>query len=630
MKNPCANTLRGACAGFVALFDATPPAGAVEWAERNLFVPDPARGGMRHWQGALYPHHREILEDWTADDVRVIVLCGAAQSFGKTVLATAAALYSAHVERVSVLMMLPIVSLAEEIGSERIQAAINASSELQKWFYPPASRDAKNTKLVKSFPGGKIELVGSNSPASLRARSAARLIADDVDACVATAEGDPLDLFRKRSDGVQDGDTKLMLISSPAHALTSKIWPAYQSSSKATRRHPCPHCGADITLEGDEQKPFRAIRWTPGDATSATFFCAECNADISETERLACFFASRWHHENPTEKRRGYRMSAVYLPWTKRGTLGQAHAIITEWEAAGDDHEKRRVVINTVMALPFTEVKIEFTWEALARTKSSADWRTTRHPDCTLITCGVDVQADRLICVILGHDVATGRQWLIDYIVPMGSPRMPETQRICGGVWLELDALRAQYSPVITLIDHGGHSAREVALYCGPRAAQGVYAAKGSSQPNAPTTKLGRAKAVGNAQEIRLYLLGTDDLKNSIAARITAGKIEFPEWTPDQFFRELCAEAPVTEIRGGRKLTTWQVKPGERDNHALDATVYATAAAAVASAQGKIRRYKVDTPAAVVKESFTTEQEKAAPPIERRAAPRILRNPNFR
>ena len=113
--SPCSDTLRRACAGFLALFDATPPAGPVEWAERHLYVPDPARGGMRHWQGALYPHHADILADWVADDVRVIVLCGAAQSFGKTVVATAVALYSAHVERVSVLMMLPIVSLAEEI-----------------------------------------------------------------------------------------------------------------------------------------------------------------------------------------------------------------------------------------------------------------------------------------------------------------------------------------------------------------------------------------------------------------------------------------------------------------------------------------------------------------------------------
>ncbi len=624
MKSPCADTLRKCADDFLALFDATPPAGPVEWCERHLFVPDPARGGMRHWQGALYPHHNEILRDWVADDVREIVLCGAAQSVGKTVIATACALYSAHVERVSVLMMLPIVSLAEEVGGERIQSAINASSELAAWFYPAQSRNAKNTKLVKSFPGGKIELVGSNSPASLRARSAARLIADDIDACVATAEGDPLDLFRKRSAGVQDGDTKLLLISSPAHIATSKIWPAYQASSKAVRRHPCPHCRADITLEGDELKPFRALRWTPGEPHTATFFCTACEAAISETERLACFFASRWRHEKPEEKRRGYRMGAAYLPWTKRGTLGQAHAIVSEWEAAGDDHEKRRVVINTVLALPFTEVRVEFTWEALAKTREAADWRNARHPDCGLVTCGIDVQDDRLIGLILGHDTNSARQWVIDYVVIMGSPRMPEHARDCSGVWLEMDARRRQYSPIVTLVDHGGHCAREVALYCGPRMAQGVYASKGSSQHGAPTVKMGKSKPIGNAAELRLYMLGTTGIKDSIEARITAGRLHFPEWLPDAFFQELCSESPGTEVRHGRQVRMWQLKPGERNNHALDVVVYATAAAAVAMASGKVRRYQLETPAQAAPEP-PPEHEKAAQPVARRAAG-VLRN----
>lgn len=105
---------------------------------------------------------------------------------------------------------------------------------------------------------------------------------------------------------------------------------------------------------------------------------------------------------------------------------------------------------------------------------------------------------------------------------------------------------------------------------------------KGDTNRNAPRARLSypdserRDRNAGARGEIPVLMLNTTALKdqlNVMLDRTTSGggKVNFPDWLPDDFWQEMVAEV--------RTVDGWQKAPGQQRNEAWDLLVYAIAVA---------------------------------------------------
>jgi phage terminase large subunit GpA-like protein len=174
-----------------------------------------------------------------------------------------------------------------------------------------------------------------------------------------------------------------------------------------------------------------------------------------------------------------------------------------------------------------------------------------------------------------------------------------------AGAWRELDALLARewtradgaVLPIAVLAVDSGWSTQTVYAWASRYPASRVMATKGVT--GAARALLGIANPAPSgpvpsgrklARTCLLWPVGVDLAKSELYGwlRLDAptdgsappsGYCHFPEYD-EEFFRQMTAEQLVTvRKRTGHTATEWQIQPG-RQNHFLDARVYARAAAA--------------------------------------------------
>ena len=100
----------------------------------------------------------------------------------------------------TILILQPTLSMAQTWSKDRLAPMLRDSPKLKGKVKDPRSRDSGNTVLYKSFPGGHLSIVGSNSAAGLASRPIRIVLADEVDRYEVTKEGDAISLATKRTN----------------------------------------------------------------------------------------------------------------------------------------------------------------------------------------------------------------------------------------------------------------------------------------------------------------------------------------------------------------------------------------------------------------------------------------------
>ena len=198
------------------------------------------------------------------------------------------------------------------------------------------------------------------------------------------------------------------------------------------------------------------------------------------------------------------------------------------------------------------------------------------------LTCGVDVQDDRLELSIIGW-ARDDESYVIDHKVLYGDPSTPQ-------LWTSLDShLFTTYMtndgrplPIrASCIDSGGHFTNAVYSYAKKNYPRRVFAIKGVG---------GEGKAIvgrpskNNIGKCMLFPVGVDTAKDLLFARLRikeegAGYIHFHDDLNEEYFRQLTAEKIITKYtRGYKKRVFQKIRPR---NEALDCFVYAIAAYAI-------------------------------------------------
>lgn len=469
-----------------------------------------------------------------------------------------------------VLLLQPTLEMAEAWSKDRLAPMIRDTPCLRDRIADPKARDSGNTLLHKRFSGGHLSIVGANSPSGLASRPIRVLLCDEVDRfpVSAGAEGDPIDLARKRTTTFWN--RKILMGSTPTIKGASRIESAFGQSDQRYYFVPCPHCGEFQRLIWSQ------VRWDDGKPETAHYVCSACGVLLTDRDKPAMLRAGEWRGSEPFNGIAGFHISELYSPWS---TFPEMAAAFTR---AKKLPETLKTWINTALGE---------TWEETGATVepgSLLERREQYGPEnipegVLLLTAGVDTQDDRVEVQLDGWG-ADEENWIVEQKVFRGDPGKP-------ALWLEVDEYLLQRFQTedgrqlfieAVAVDSGGHHTQAVYQFVVSRKQRRVWAIKGM----AGAGKLAWPKVASRTAKSRakVYILGVDTIKGVLYGRLSKvpepgpGYIHLPHSADEEFCKQLTSEKAVTKYVRGRATLVWEPRSKGIAQEAQDCWNYAYAA----------------------------------------------------
>ena len=504
-------------------------------------------------------------------EVQSICLMWASQT-GKTECVNNIVGYYMSQDPSPMLCLQPTLDMAETWSKDRLSPMIRDTPILKDLVSDAKSRDSGNTLLHKRFLGGHITIAGANSPASLAARPIRILLCDEVDRYPASAgtEGDPVSLAERRTDTFPNA--VIIKTSTPTIKDLSKVENEYLQSDQRKWFVPCPKCNESFVMQ------FRHVIFEKENLADAKLKCPNCQEELTDEQRIEMVQAGEWRATAEFNGKRGYWLNGLNSIFpAKRGFANRLHQAVAGFlEAKKRGAEGLKTWVNTFCAEPWEDV--EDTIEGpflLARREVYEEL-----PEgVLLLTAGVDVQADRLECEVVGWGVDE-ESWGVEYKVIYGDPSQAH-------VWNDLDEhLTARWPTedgrdltVAACCIDSGYLTKSVYDYVSKNQFRGVYAVKGVGGFGKPLVARPTKSSV---RDVRLFIIGTDTAKDTLYSRLKIrdqgfGYCHFPHTYTEKYFDQLTSEKCVVETRRGVRSRRWVVKEGFR-NEALDVRNYAMSA----------------------------------------------------
>jgi phage terminase large subunit GpA-like protein len=474
----------------------------------------------------------------------------------------------------------PTVEMAKRLSKQRLESMITDTPCLAAKIAPARARDSGNTMFSKEFSGGIMLLTGANSATGLRSAPCRYLFADEVDAFPSDVdgEGDPVALAERRTTTF--ARRKILLTSTPTVKDFSRIEAEYLRSDQRRFYVPCPSCGGMQWLQ------WPRLKWDAKRPGDVRYQCEHCSERFEENHKPALLAAGEWRATAPSDGRTaGFQLSGLYSP------LGWC-----SWEQLVDDFLRAKSDAPALKA--FVNTRLAETWEEDYAAAVNADGLMTKRlayesgtcpAGVVLLTCGVDVQDNRLAVSVWGWgEGETG--WLIWHQELMGDPTQTEVwgqlDQVLVTEWATAAGKALKVSQVA--VDSGGHCTHEVYRYVRDRVRQNVVAIKGSSRRNSPAVGKGTKVDVSYQgrvlkRGVTLYQLGTDTIKTTLFGRLRhneaggVGTLHFGMAADEEYFKQLTSERQALRYHRGFPIREWVKKAGDR-NEALDCVVYAYAA----------------------------------------------------
>lgn len=572
-----------------------PPYLVSEWADLHRVLSSVASAEPGPWRTSRTPYLREIMDSLSAySEVEEVAVMKGAQ-IGMSEAGLNFMGYTIHHAPGPALYVMPTIDMAKRISKQRLDPMIDASGVLSERIAPARSRDSGNSMFVKEYDGGVLVLTGANAPAGLRSMPMRYLVLDEVDGYPPSAgeEGDPVTLAKQRAQTF--ARRKVFVLSTPKLKVTSRIGRAFREGDQRFFQVACDGCGVMQPII------WAAIKWTDRDPESARFVCQHCGHEHEEHRKGHLLTNGEWKATSEAERPglRSYHISTLYSPWK---TWAEC---VREFLACFDPNgrpmpETLQVFVNTVLGEEWEDQGEEV--DAHALQKRAEDWKThvvdgrevhIAPNGVLLITCGVDVQGDRLEIERVGWGLSD-ESWSLEYEVIPGDPSAPE-------VWDDLDEYLMQpttaedgrlISVAAAAVDYGGHHGQAVADFVRDKARRRVWGIKGAAGAGRP---LWPKKATHGKWLKNLYVIGVDAGKDLVYGRLRIGEpgpgyCHFPKTREPHYFEQMTSETVVTKYVKGFPHREWVLKPGMR-NEALDLRVYALAALRSMSINwGKVQR----------------------------------------
>jgi phage terminase large subunit GpA-like protein len=559
-----------------------------EWAGRYRYVSAErsARPGL--WRNEVTPYLVGIMDSVTEPSTEEVVFMKSSQVAGTEFLNNCLGYYI-DIDPSPILFVAENEGKAQAWSVESLAPMIRDTPALASKIAVSLERDSSNTMTSKSFPGGHLAIVWASSPATLSSRPRRIVLFDEVDAFLATKEGDPVDLAKARTKTFK-GSRKILLCSSPRDKETSVIEPLYDLSDQRKYFVPCPHCDEYQVLNWSN------VKWDEGAPENAYYICM--NGCLIEHDEKAEMLASGEWRATAEPKRPGlvgFWINEIYSPFSSWGEMAVAFL------EAKPFPDKLKVFVNTRLAQTWDNKQAEID---LSEFNILPEDYEAEVPDGVLyLTAGVDTQPDRLECEVVGWG-KDFESWSIDYRVFHGAPSEKE-------VWAELkeylqktwQGASQTYRVRATCVDSGGHNTNDVYRFVKQNIKSRFFAIKGASVAGKPLVS--KPSVVSNLR-VKLFTVGTETAKDQIYANlkktISANKLlkdnpqvfnesgqkvtgycHFPnsEIYNESYFRGLFSEHSVIKYVKGKSVRTWEKINTSVRNEPLDTRVYALAALSI-------------------------------------------------
>jgi phage terminase large subunit GpA-like protein len=505
-----------------------------------------------------------------------------------------------HKSPCPIVVLFPKDGAAREFASEKFDPMIEHCEALRALVRSGVSRSADNRQQFKRFPGGFLKLVGSNSPSSVKSTPAPVVGVEEPDDCQINVrgQGNSLQLLEERTKTFSR--RKMILGGTPSVAGASAIEYEYEQSDRRRYFVPCPDCrdAAPLVWEQvtwDED----AGRADPvfGDVLpeSVRYACPACGSPWDDAMKRAAVARGDWQASAPFHGVAGFHMNELLsaFPGSALAVLAGKFLAAERKAAEGDDSD-RIVFRNASLGLAYQiETGMPEAEDLAARALAYAEGTVSRGG--VVLTCGVDVQHDRLALIVRAwgeHE----ESWLVLWAELYGTP----ADRT-DAVWEDLDrtvwgGFPHADGPRVFVQSMGvdaGDGATSDAVYHyvrtrRQRGLMGVYALKGASwdhgkreiytrpaPPNDPGRKASKAARYG----LRVYLVGTHRAKDAIFSRVKlgdgagAGRLHWYTGVRADYCEQLLGEIPVP-LRGQRGQKEYRARAGVR-HEVLDCEVYA-------------------------------------------------------
>lgn len=502
---------------------------------------------------------------FTDNDVKKVVCMTSAQ-VGKTEILLNIIGYYIHLDPAPIMCIQPSLSMAASFSKNRLSSMIRDTEPLNERVADSRSRDSSNSIFSKSFRGGSIDLIGSNSAASISSRPVRILLCDEVDRYnLATTEGDPLSLAERRTTTFYN--SKVAYVSTPTIKGSSRIEAAFETGDQRHFYVKCKDCSEEQILE------WEYVQWEKGDHESASYHCKNCGSVWNDMDRYKAISNGRWIAHEEFNGTASFFLNALYSPWTKLSELAK------EFSEASQYPEKLRVFLNTQLAQSWSEDQGEkINEDEIQKRKVKL---TEKLPeDCLMLTCGVDTQDDRLEATLLMWRGVEEQVTVKEHKIFVGDPSGHQ-------VWQDLDDfLNTEYEHSIkgkslgiacTCIDSGGHHVAAVYNFCKMREHRRVFAIKGKGGEGVPVIS---RPTTSNIAKTKLFSLGTNALKSLVYGRLKIsegpGMINFSDHLDQEYFAQLTSETLVERYTKGKRRVEWVAN--RRRNEAWDTLNYGFAA----------------------------------------------------
>ena len=559
-----------------------------EWADtyRQLSVGISAEPGR--WKTSRVPYAKEIMDSFTMLNIHRVVVKSSAQVSKTEIILNTIGRF-AHLDPCTIMLIQPTIELATDVSKSRIAPMIRDTKVLKSLFYElkdtAKTRDSNQTILSKIFPGGRLVLVGANSPAGLASRPIRILLCDEVDRFPQSAatEGDPIDLASKRTTTFWN--YVIGMFSTPTIEGESRIDLEYLTGTQEEWQHSCPNCGEYHTLTHTQMiTDYEEMKDERGNITvivkSVKWRCPDCGFAFDEMTMKNT--PQKYFAKNPEALQNGIRsffINGFTSPWLSWST------IMREYYEAKGRPEREQVVFNTRFGISYKVVGAFNDENEFLRRREEY---SAELPDgVLLLTAAVDVQDNRLEVEICGW-TPDEKCYGISCQKIIGKP----SQSV---VWSILDEILDKPYHFAngtalkisrTFIDSGGHFTSEVYSYCRKNLYKQRIAIKVQGSPGLSLLhKVTQIKAYG----IPLQILGVNEAKQQIFSRLTLTKgaqsFHFPVDSKGIsrgydaiYFKQLIAEHKVMKQKNGIIQAVWEPVTPKARNEALDLRVYNLAA----------------------------------------------------
>lgn len=571
-----------------ALWQPPPRLALSVWADAQFALP-PGNPNAGRW--TTLPYQRGIM-DAISDPAIERVAVMKSKRVGYTQICCAAIGYFIEHDPCPIMVVQPTLDDARKHSREDIAPMLAAVPALQGLIAEARAKDGSNSTLDKLFRGGSLSMIGANSPRGFRRTSRRALFFDEVDAYPASAggEGDPIELGIGRTEYYWN--RKIVAGSTPKLAGYSVIERLFTEGDQRRYYVPCPSCGTFQVLR------FPNLKWPKGQPARAYFVCEANGCVIEHRDKRAMIEAGAWRAEAPEHFTESHRRASFHI-WagyssSPNATWGHLAADFVRATAGGP--ETLKVFVNQTLGETWQDRGEAPDWERLMRRRDVYAIGTAP-AGVLFLTAGVDVQKDRVVYEVVGW--GRGKtSWSIDYGILPG-----DTANLDVGPWPQLEALLARSFPhaggvelaIRMLAVDSGYNTQTVYSWARRHPMSRVIAVKGQSVggaligPPTPVDVSDRGRKLTRGYKVWPVVGGIakTELYGFLRLEVPTdggppppGFCHFPEYGED-YFKQISGEQllPRKTARGYLVLE-WEPIPG-RENHALDARVYARAAAAV-------------------------------------------------